>query len=465
MIHALSDELQQKDQKLERLENRIQMLLRRYYGPRAERFDPNQGLLLPKEELTPAEEIGSSEDEPTEEPARPRKRRKRRRCSRAELPRKRMEHPVAPDQRVCSECGTEKVKIGEDVTEEIDYEPASIHVIEHVKPKFACKKCEDGVTTAETPPRPIEKGIPGPGLLAHVAVSKYQDHLPLYRQERIFERQGLRIARSTLCDWVAATAGIMEPLYKAMVEDVLASRILHTDDTPVSVLDRSLDRTRTARLWVYVGDKEHPFTVFDYTTSRRRDGPQSFLDGFRGYLQADAYAGYDGIYAGGDVIEVACWAHARRKFFDAKNTDAARGHAALAWIARLYKIEHEAKDRQEKSKPLLASFRKWLEAERPKVLPKSPMGMAISYALSNWEALKRYVEDGDLDPDNNEAERAIRPVAIGRKNWLFCGSDRGRSHEHLRELQTARREHVRLHPRHARPGFDGTCQPNSGASA
>jgi transposase len=256
MIRALAEELQQKDQRLERLENRIRMLLRRYYGPRAERFDPNQELLLPKEELTPAEESDAPEDEPAEERARPRKRRRRRRSSWADLPRKRMEHPVASDHRVCSECGTEKVKIGEDVTEEIDYEPASIHVIEHVKPKYACKKCENGVTTAETPPRPIEKGIPGPGLLAHVAVSKYQDHLPLYRQERIFDRQGLRIARSTLCDWVAATAGILEPIYKAMVEDVLASRILHTDDTPVPVLDRRLDRTRTARLWVYVGDKE-----------------------------------------------------------------------------------------------------------------------------------------------------------------------------------------------------------------
>jgi hypothetical protein len=179
--------------------------------------------------------------------------------------------------------------------------------------------------------------------------------------------------------YVAATAGILEPIYKAMVEDVLASRILHTDDTPVPVLDRSLDRTRTARLWVYVGDKEHPFTVFDYTTSRRRDGPVAFLEGYAGYLQADAYGGYDGIYAGGDVVEVACWAHARRKFFDAKNTDAARGHAALAWIARLYKIEHEAKGfsaegrkalRQEKSRLLLASF--YQIGGRPSVKPLPP---------------------------------------------------------------------------------------------
>jgi hypothetical protein len=290
------------------------------------------------------------------------------------------------------------------------------------------------VTTAEAPPRPIEKGVPGPGLLAHVAVSKFEDHLPLNRQEKIFKRKGLRIARSALCDWVAATAAILEPVYKAMVNEVRSSRILHTDDTPVPVLDRSLERTRTARLWVYVGDREHPFTVFDYTTSRRRDGPAEFLKDYRGYLQADAYGGYDGIYAGGDVIEVACWAHTRRKFFEARTSDPARAHAALVWIKELYKVEHEARElsaeerkglRQERSKPVLVSFREWLEAEQAKVLPKSPMGMAISYALSNRVALERYTENGDLDPDNNEAEREIRPVAVGRKNWLFCGSDNG----------------------------------------
>ena len=219
-----------------------------------------------------------------------------------------------------------------------------------------------------------------------------------------------------------------------MTAEVLASKVIHTDDTPVPVLDRSLERTRTARLWVYVGDREHPFTVFDYTVSRKRDGPAKFLERFRGYLQADAYGGYDGIYAGGGVVEVACWAHARRKFFDSKTSDPARAHVALSWIKKLYEIEHTAKDlsspdratmRREKSKPLLESFRAWLDAESRAVLPKSPMGTAFGYAISNWTALARYVEDGDLDPDNNEAERAIRPVAIGRKNWTFCGSDNG----------------------------------------
>jgi transposase len=439
MIRSLVEEAEKRERRIEQLQNHIQLLLRRYYGPRAERYDPNQALLLAKEMLSPAAAPeGEAPKEVEEEEAPPPRRRKRRsrREARRELPRRRVEYPVGPEGKVCSDCGAEKVKIGEDVSEEIEYQPASVFVIEHVKPKYACRRCENGVTTAKAPPRPIEKGVPGPGMLAHVAVSKYQDHIPLSRQESIFERQGLRIARSTLCDWVAATAAILEPVSKAMKAEVLASNVIHTDDTPVPVLDRDLDRTRTARLWVYAGDGGHPFTVFDYTTSRRRDGPAEFLREYKGYLQADAYGGYDGIYAGGDVIEVACWAHARRKFFEAKTSDAARAHAALVRIKELYKVEHEATERgldpdgrkalrQERSKPILTKFKAWLEAEQTKVLPKSPMGGAISYALSNWVALGRYLEDGDLDPDNNEAERAIRPVAIGRKNWLFCGSDTG----------------------------------------
>jgi transposase len=440
MIRSLVEEVGKQTRLNEQLTNRIQLLLRRYYGPRAERYDPNQALLMAKDMLSPAsapEEKTPEQDEEDEEPPPPRRRkRSARREARRELPRKRVEHPVPAEDLVCPCCGRARTKIGEDVSEEIEYSPASVFVIEHVKPKYACRGCEDGVITAETPPRPIEKGVPGPGMLAHVAVSKYLDHLPLNRQEKIFRRQGLRIARSTLSDWAAATAAILDPVHKAMVEEVLASKVIHTDDTPVPVLDRALDRTRTGRLWVYVGDAEHPFTVFDYTSSRRRDGPAVFLRDFRGYLQADAYGGYDGIYAGGDVTEVACWVHARRKFFDARASDAERAHGAMARIREFYKVEHDATElglgpegrkalRQERSAPILEEFGRWLEAERAKVLPRSPISQAISYTLSNREALERFLEDGDLDPDNNEAERAIRTIAVGRKNWLFCGSDSG----------------------------------------
>jgi len=292
MILSLIEEVEKQTRLNEQLKNRIQLLLRRYYGPRAERYDPNQAMLLSKETLAPAavEDAPPPEEEESEEP-KPKRKRRSRRESRRELERRRIEHEVPAEELTCGCCGEPMKKIGEDVSEEIEYIPASVFVIEHVKPKYACRKREDDVTTARTPPRVIEKGVPGPGMLAHVAVSKYVDHLPVNRQEQIFERHGLRIARSTLCDWTAATAAILDPIRKAMKAEVLDSHVLHTDDTPVPVLDRSLDRTRTGRLWVYVGDEAHPFTVFDYTTSRKRDGPAAFLEGYAGYLQADAYGG------------------------------------------------------------------------------------------------------------------------------------------------------------------------------
>lgn len=260
-------------------------------------------------------------------------------------------------------------------------------------------------------------------------------HLPLHRLEGIFERQGVDLSRSTLCDWVRDSATLVEPIVRAMGREVLASKVIHTDDTPVRVQDRlHPGGTREGRLWVYIGDRDHPYTVFDYTPNRKRDGPAHFLDRYRGYLQADAFSGYDGIYAGGQVIEVACWAHARRKFYDAQTTDSQRAAAALAFIRQLYAVERQARDlgpekrrelRQEHSRPVLERFRQWLDAQALAALPQSPMGQAIGYALGQWTALCRYLDDGDLAIDNNASERQLRAVAVGRKNWLFVGSDRG----------------------------------------
>ncbi len=285
---------------------------------------------------------------------------------------------------------------------------------------------------------PIDKGLPGPGLVAHVITSKYADHAPLYRQEAMLARHGVEIARSTMCGWMKAAADLLAPLVALMALQVRQSKVIHTDDTPVPVQDPGRGKTRTGRLWVYLGDAEHPYTVFDYTPSRSRDGPASWLKDYMGYLQADAFGGYDGIYAGGGVVEVACWAHARRKFYDARTSDAARAHQALAMIRLLYDVERDAKEkkldavrrqalRQERSRPLLGQLQQWLEAERPGVLPKSPMGTAIQYTLNNWDALIRYAseDDGHLAIDNNAAERAIRPITIGRKNYLTLGSNAG----------------------------------------
>jgi transposase len=271
-----------------------------------------------------------------------------------------------------------------------------------------------------------------------VAVSKYGDHLPLHRQEAIFGRQGVELSRQTMADWMRACADLVSPLYELMKQQVLDSKAIQTDDTPVPVLDPDLPHTRTGRIWTYVGDDQHPYTVYDYTPTRSRDGPEEFLKAFRGSLQADAYSGYDHFYEEPErgIEEVACWAHARRKQWEAQSSDLMRSTVMLAYIRLLYDVEREARDRklkgggrralrQKKSKPILDDIHKYLEREQPHVLPKSPEGEAIAYTLSNWKALTRYLEDGDLEIDNNGAERSLRSVAVGRKNWMFYGNDNG----------------------------------------
>jgi transposase len=335
---------------------------------------------------------------------------------------------------VCRECSAELKQIGEEVSEQLEYVPASFFVHVHARIKYACPHCQGNVVSGSLPVQPIDKGLPGPGLLAHVLTSKYNDHLPLNRLEGIFQRHGVELSRSTMCDWIAGSTALLEPVVKVMKAELLASRKIHTDDTTVPVLDKNRESTKTGRLWVYVGDAAHEHIVFDYTPDRSRDGPLHFLRGYKGYLQADAYAGYNAVYAGGEVIEVACWAHARRKFFDAMKSDAARSRIALAYIRELYEIEKRGRDlgeaerrdlRLAEAKPLLETFKTWLDAEAKKALPKSPVGEAISYTRAQWVALTRYLEDGLLEPDNNRAERALRRIAIGRKNWMFAGSDEG----------------------------------------
>jgi hypothetical protein len=298
------------------------------------------------------------------------------------------------------------------------------------------------VIAAVKPAPPIAKGLPGPGLLAHLIVSKYQDHLPLHRLERIYERQGVFLPRSTLCDWLAASAALLRPLYERLVAAVLRSEALHTDDTPVKLQDPRTHRLSTARFWAYLGDRGHPFNVFDFTVTRRRDGPQQFLKTYQGYLHADAFSGYDGLdwpaagTAAPRIVEVACNAHARRKFYEARSSALLEAHVALGYYRQLYELEAAAQRaglneeglrqmRQEIAVPILDQFHQWLEGQRTLALPKSPLGEAIGYALRNWTALVRYTEAGFLTIDNNAAEREMKRVAIGRKNWLFVGSPQG----------------------------------------
>lgn len=349
----------------------------------------------------------------------------------------------------------ELVLIGEEITEQYEWEPSCLYVLRHIQKKYARRPAlvESGATretknvvTARKPPQPIPGGQAGPGLLAWLITSRFCDHLPYHRQERIFERHGLRFSRQTTCDQARRTAELCRPIYERMIAEVLRSYALHSDDTPVKIRDARRKRQATGRFWNYVGDEEHPCTVFAYTPDRSRDGPAEFLKSYRGYLQADAYSGYDHVYARsqGGIVEVACWAHARRNFFEARSSDTLRAETALAFIQRLYAIEGEvpterewntlprderaervAAIRREQARPVLAEFGAWLDEEAPKLLPKQPLRQAIEYVRNQWTALNRYCADGRLAIDNNTAERAIRGIALGRKNWLFCGSDRG----------------------------------------
>jgi transposase len=447
LLAALRDTRRQNDE----LQHRLDLLLRRIYGPRTERFDPNQPLLIPDafEPMVPEiSEPGNAilpEPEPEPDPKKP-SRPHGRRALPKNLPRVPRVYELTEAERRCPGCGECRVQISAERSEQLDYQPATLFVVEHVRCTYACPHCEGQVITAGKPAQPIEKGLPGPGLLAHVITEKYADHIPLHRQERRLARQGVELSRSTLCDWMAGAAKTLEPLYELMKTLILVCGTIHTDDTSVKVRDSERKIKATGRLWIYFGDHLHRYNVFDFTMSRKRDGPSRFLKGFRGSLQADAFSGYDGIYAGGDVIEVGCNAHARRKFVEAQKTDTARSAVALAYYRQLYAIEKGIKVelaklpedadelmraamrlrvRQERAVSVWESFEAWLDAERPQVLPKSPLAGAIGYMRNNWEALKRYTTSGYLSIDNNVAEQHMKTIATGRKNWLFTGSENG----------------------------------------
>jgi transposase len=431
MIGELLVTLRDQRRENQQLRSRLDQLLRRIYGPRSERINPDQPLLFDTApgELTPT-------PAPLVKPTAQLQRNGRhgRRKLSNDLPRQRVEYDLSDAEKPCPDCGEVRVRFGEDRSERLDYRPASLFIVEHVRAKYVCRRCASRIVTAPAPAEAMPKCVAGPGLLAHVIVSKYADHLPLHRLEGILVRHGVRLSRSTMGDWLRGCAAALAPLYLLMCDRVRRSRVIHTDDTPMTTLDRGdPDGRKTGRVWVYLGDRDHPYTVYDMTASRSRDGPRTFLDGFAGYLQADAFGGYDGLYARG-VTEVACWAHARRKFFEAKETAAVEAHDALARIRALYEIEARAKAltpleraalRRAEAAPLLSSFGHRLDDLRPWALPKSPLGQAVTYATNQWAALNVYATDGDLSIDNNAAERALRKIAVGRKNWLFFGSDEG----------------------------------------
>jgi transposase len=434
MIAQLLADLHRKDREVADLRQQLEWFKRHVFGRRSEKLDPAQLALF--EPLPPAVQAAPVPAPPPAAPP-PKAGKHGRKPLPADLATERVECDLPAEQKTCACCGGALHKIGEEVTEELNWRPARPYLRQYVRLRYGCKACEGTVRIADGPARPIEKGRPGPSLLAHVIVNKYCDHLPLARQEAMFERSGIHLPRSNLCDWIGASAGLLAPVVGQMRQEILASPCIHTDDTTVPVQDRSRTSTRTGYLWAYLNDKQ---VVYDYTPTHHKQGPLAILKTYAGYVQADAYKGYDILFLPGIDgppplrIEVGCWAHARRKFHDARGTDPGRCALLLGLIQRLYAVEKEGRAltpearaalRQQKATPILAEIQRTLQAWSIEVLPKSPVGMAVAYALGQWQALTRYPQDGRLAIDNNAAERALRGVAVGRNNWLFAGSDEG----------------------------------------
>jgi transposase len=419
---------------LEKLRFQIACLKRSKFGRSSEQLDPHlTQMQLTLEDLEASlaqmpEHVRPAPKAPLDKPVR--------RALPDHLPREEIVHET-PCR--CPACGGTLRPLGEDVSEMIEFVPGHYQVIRHVRPKLSCAQCQK-IVQAPAPSRPIARGLAGPGFLAHVLVSKYSDHLPLYRQSQIYEREGLHLDRSTLADWVGGASALLEPLVDALGRYVMGSSKLHADDTPVPVLCPGRGTTKQGRLWTYVrddrpaGSTEPPAVFFRYSPDRKGEWPQAHLTSFTGVLQADAYAGFDRLY-GERIQEAACWAHVRRKFYDIHVAQASPiAQAALDRIGQLYAVETEIRGRppderaavrQARAGPELEALHAWLHATLTTLSKKSELALAIRYALSRWPALTRYREDGRLEIDNNTAERALRAVALGRKNWLFAGSDDG----------------------------------------
>lgn len=357
----------------------------------------------------------------------------------AHLPREDVIHDLPDNDKICA-CGCQLSKIGHETSEQLEVIPAQLKVLRHIRLRYACKACSEGVTTAPLPKQPIPKGIPTAGLLAHVCVAKYDDHLPLYRQSEIWDRLGVNLPRSTLSSWVLQVGNLLAPMIPLLQNHIVSSGYVNADETTTQVLkEPGRVPTATSYMWVYMtGNHTHTSIVYEYQPTRHGDHAKTFLNGFRGTLQTDGYSGYHAVTGSEEVISAGCFAHARRKFYDVWVVLKKDGAAskALEIIGKLYEVERQMAEekfttdhiktyRQEVSKPILEALHTWLISIKPKVPPKSPLSKAITYTLNQWKPLTRYLEDGQLFIDNNAAERQIRPFTIGRKNWLFMGSVEG----------------------------------------
>ncbi len=445
MLVALTAQLDAGEARLAKMERLLAQLLAARNGRKSEQLSrgqlalfaaqaglfqesEGQGAQSDKDDHDASASNNSSGDTATGNP-------RGRRSLPAHLKRERIEHDLAASEKHCETCAQDLRLIGEETSERYEYIPARMVVIEDICKKYACA-CT--VRTAIKPTEPIEKSTASASLLTQVVVAKYADHLPLHRQAKMFRRFGIELSDQTMCGWMAQCAALLEPLYERLKRFVLESKVVGTDDTPVRVLDRKLPQARKGRIWPYIGDRNHAAAVYDYTPTRERAGPEQFLKNYRGHLQADAYAAYDAFFTNPDrgMVEVGCWAHARRHFHQAQENDPSRMRTVLLLIAQLYAVEKLARDRglhgedlrvlrEHSTRPVLERLHSYLLEIRDQLLPKSDAGQAVAYTLKNWKALTRYDTNPDLSIDNNATERSLRCFAVGRNNWTFFGSDRG----------------------------------------
>jgi transposase len=464
-IDVLRDQNQNLELEKLHLKHKLLAALKRIYGPRADRVmsEPDLAQLL----LDFAKELESRPVDTTDIPPdadlrgvdeksirRVRRRRGRRDLSADgfdHLPVLRKEHDLPDDQKSCPCCAQPREQIGTETSWQIEYIPGSFTRVEHIRLKYACKHCGEGcdhcdgkanIELAQRPAAPIEKGMAGPGLLAYIVTSKFADYLPLYRLENIFARSGFEIDRVTQCIWCRDVAEIAMPLYNRMKQRVLAGHVIHTDDTTMPMLQPGAGKTKQARMWVYAGDEDNPYNIFDFTISRSRDGPAKFLAEYgstssppgKQTIVADAYGGYDGVVVAAGITRAGCWAHARRKFVDVQDLSPAIAKEALALIGKLFTIEQQAKEmntvdrlsvRQVQSKPIVTELHHRLLAWKQSLLPRHPTTQAINYVLNQWQELNQFLADGAVPIDNNLAEREMKRIAINRKNSLFVGNQRG----------------------------------------
>ena len=444
LCHNLTEENKTLTQKVDilreendRLLGFVRLLKKQIYGSKSEKTPPvsvnQQSLGFFDEAPDPVLDLEACEDPLPKET----KKRGRRPLSQ-EFPREQVIHDLSERGKVCR-CGHLLHKIGEETSEQLDYIPATFRIIQNVRYKYACGSCQEVLRTAPAPKVPLPKSIASPGLLAHVLVSKFQDHLPLYRQTQMWKRLGIDLSRSTMGNWVMECGAVLEPIVALLKKEIVSDNYVHADETTVQVLhEPNRKATTKSYMWVYTtGSKHNKSLVYEYQPTRAGEHATTFLKDFQGYLQTDAYSGYKGVGGKEGVIPVGCMAHGRRKFVDVLAMTASKtGKAfeAVSLIAKLYEIESTIKglppdtikeQRHLRSRPLLEGFKKWLELQRRLSPPKNPLGSAVQYVLNHWVELTRYLDDGRLEIDNNPAEQAIRPFAVGRRNWLFMGNTQG----------------------------------------